>query len=112
MTDIAALKRQLADAGLTHGPVHDALDELERTRVERDDAFAKGVAHGQSAMQQITGPLQVVDSPELATLRAHVARLETVQGAAKPFDCECGRVGPCGPGCIAYSRTLAQGEPK
>ena len=28
MTDIAALKRQLTDAGLTHGPVHDKLEEL------------------------------------------------------------------------------------
>ena len=41
MTDITALKQQLAGAGLTHGPVHDALDELERTRAERDEMRAR-----------------------------------------------------------------------
>ena len=37
--DITALKRQLTAAGLTHGPLHDALDELERTRAERDEYY-------------------------------------------------------------------------
>lgn len=39
-TDIPALKRQLTDAGLSHGPLHEALDELERTRAERDELRA------------------------------------------------------------------------
>ena len=45
-------------------------------RAERDDAFAAGVVHGQKALRAITGPLQVVDSPELAELRAELDRVK------------------------------------
>lgn len=51
------------------------VEALAALRAERDDAFAAGVVHGQKALQAIKGPLQVVDSPELATLRATNARL-------------------------------------
>jgi hypothetical protein len=52
---------------------------------ERDDAFAKGIAHGQAALRQITGPLQVVDSPELAALRAENAKLREALTAAVEY---------------------------
>lgn len=52
-------------------------------RAERDDAFAAGVVHGQNALRAITGPLQVVDSPELAELRAELARVKADAPAAQ-----------------------------
>jgi hypothetical protein len=39
-----------------------------------------------------------------ALIAALEAQLATARAVEKPFDCECGQVGPCGPKCIAHSR--------
>lgn len=55
----------------------DGLALLQELRAERDEAYVRGMAAGQQAMAQIKGPLQVIDSPELHTLRAERDRLAT-----------------------------------
>ncbi len=55
-------------------------DELATLRADYEDAFVRGMAHGQSVMPK--GAFTVVDSPELATLRAsEAAALERAEKA-------------------------------
>lgn len=53
----------------------DGLALVRELRAERDEAYVRGMAAGQQALAQIKGPLQVIDSPELHTLRAERDRL-------------------------------------
>ena len=53
----------------------DGLALVREMRAERDEAYVRGMAAGQQALAQIKGPLQVIDSPELHTLRAERDRL-------------------------------------
>lgn len=63
--------------------------KLAEVEAERDDVFFRGVCHGQNAMRQLEGKtFHVVDSPELAELRARaeaaeaeLSRLRTAQDA-------------------------------
>lgn len=61
-TDIPALRQQLTDAGLTHGPMHDALNELERTRAERksyEELYADALADAKSDAQDFESDLWI-----------------------------------------------------
>lgn len=61
------------------------LDEIEQLRETAGDNYFRGIAKGQEAYRQINGPLQIIDSPELATLRAANAALTARNEALRAF---------------------------
>ena len=74
--EIAAMAKRAAewweyDPGQLIPQMATALTALQ---AENEDAFVRGVAHGQKALRQMEGKtFHVIDSPELATLRADLA---------------------------------------
>ncbi|OYW51812.1 MAG: hypothetical protein B7Z29_21220 [Hyphomicrobium sp. 12-62-95] len=85
-TDIPALKRQLTDAGLTHGPLHDALDrgaaaEAKLAEWQASQHYSYIGRDGKTVLARALED-RAEAAAALVEAQAEVARLSTLEGAA------------------------------